>query len=180
MTCEPGTCWSEPLGEACDHWKAEVERLRLQVARARGVVGAREYDLRAGEGRGRRCGDGDHEGRGDETLAHTRSLQATTPRPQGLRVEALRETVEAVAPQRRSMYAPEHANAQPSGYSLGAPPADNGPRGQRGLARPSKAGLTCEPGTSRSRWGAWEEHGEPRATEDRSLDTLRDPPYDRC
>jgi hypothetical protein len=60
---------------------------------------------------------------------------------------------------------------------------DIGPRGQRGLARPSKAGLTCEGRTSRSRWGASEEHGTTGATEDRSLDTLRVPlstPYVLC
>src|SRR4051794_33729202 len=26
--CDDGMCWAEPLTEACDHWKAEVERLR--------------------------------------------------------------------------------------------------------------------------------------------------------
>jgi predicted nuclease with TOPRIM domain len=28
MSCEPGMCWAEPLKEACDYWKVEVERLR--------------------------------------------------------------------------------------------------------------------------------------------------------
>lgn len=27
-SCELGTCWAEPLGEACDHWKREAERAR--------------------------------------------------------------------------------------------------------------------------------------------------------
>ena len=75
----------------------------------------------------------------------------------------------------RVLYASAHDEYATRGvYPLGRP-ADNGPRGQRGLARPSKAGLTCEPGTSRSGSGAREEHGKPGATEDRSLDTLRDP-----
>lgn len=33
--CEPGTCWAEPLGEACDHWRRECEAARQQL---RGAV----------------------------------------------------------------------------------------------------------------------------------------------
>lgn len=41
-TCEDGMCWAEPLGEACDHWKAETERLRAEVDRLRQQVLALE------------------------------------------------------------------------------------------------------------------------------------------
>ena len=28
--CEPGMCWAEPLGEACDHWKRAAEVARAE------------------------------------------------------------------------------------------------------------------------------------------------------
>jgi len=35
--CEDGTCWAQPLSNACDYWKAEVERLRKALTAARDI-----------------------------------------------------------------------------------------------------------------------------------------------
>lgn len=36
--CEPGMCWAEPLGEACDHWKREAESARAEVVELRAAI----------------------------------------------------------------------------------------------------------------------------------------------
>jgi hypothetical protein len=70
---------------------------------------------------------------------------------------------------------------QSSGYPNGRPLVDNAPRGQRGLARlPTARSDARNKGRAAVDRAPCEERGETKATEDRSLETLRDAQYDRC
>jgi hypothetical protein len=82
--------------------------------------------------------------------------------------------------ERTMVYRPSHCDDVRGVYPLGRP-SDNAPRGQRGLARlPTARSDARNKGRAAVDRAPCEERGETKATEDRSLDTLRDARYDRC
>jgi hypothetical protein len=86
----------------------------------------------------------------------------------------------ASIPGRTMVYRPIHANELLGVYPLGRS-SDNAPRGQRGLARlPTARSDARNKGRAAVDRAPCEERGETKATEDRSLETLRDAQYDRC
>jgi hypothetical protein len=81
---------------------------------------------------------------------------------------------------RDPLYASSLGDWLQEAYPLGRP-GDNAPRGQRGLARlPTARSDARNKGRAAVDRAPCEERGETKATEDRSLETLRDAQYDRC